>query len=230
MPISLRTIRICCYTAQVMTGVQRDHGVHGQRPIPALFCCVLLGPDGVSTSPDLDRSLRDRSAQVTRPSDPYHALVELIELERRPKAAEADRVVLLLLEPDEHLDRCIELAKAARVFTPRVLIWQHCQSETPRLSGFVIPKADDEQQQIEAIRQEARQHESPYEMAARLASAPTLRLVIDEDDQPDPQPEIVRPEVRYDDDTHPSQLTDDELDMLMDPLFDPVPRRGGDKR
>lgn len=214
-----------------MTGVQRDHGVHGQRPTPASLCCVLFAPSGRSVPAELEQSLRHRNATICLVADPYTALAELIE---RSRGAETDtHTVLLLLEPDDHFEACSELARAAMIYAQRVLLWQHRASANPRLSAFVVPRAVNkaaEAEAIEAVRASAQTRESTYDRLVREPAGPTLRLVVDEDLY-NPRTDSA-PSVSEDDDLdhQAAVLSEDELEMLMDPLFEPPSRTGGDQR
>ena len=214
-----------------MAGTQRENGVQGSRPTQAVLRCVLLGPEGLATPADLHRSLEARGSTVTRVDDEYAALATLIELERSaaPHTPQASKntVALLLLEPERHAQRCQDLYGAAQLYSPHTVIWQYRPSQTPSLSAYLPPKdpaALSEAEQIDQVRQDVRASETPYEQAVRSSAPPSLRLVVDDDHQPHSEA------ADESDDDSDGLLSSDEIEMLMDPLFDTKPRRGGDHR
>lgn len=208
-----------------MTGMHREHGVQGTRPNQALLRCVLLGPPDFPTPPDLLHSIEARGGTVIRPTDEYAALAHLIQL-HETSDAKPGPLVLLLLEPDLHADRCAQLARALQIYAPRVVAWQHARAATPTLSAYQPPAEPDESQLIEETREAVRAEQSPYEKAVRASAAPSLRLVIDEDTPPQSTPDQDEDDDRQSD----GLLSADEIEMLMDPLFETKPRRGGDQR
>lgn len=214
-----------------MAGTQREHGVHGSRPSEVVLRCVLLGPPDLTTPADLHRSLEARGSSVTRVDDEYTALATLIEFERasEPQTPQTRKsaIALLMLEPERHAHRCEELYRAAQLYTPRAVIWQYCPSQTPSLSAYLPPKdpeALSEAEQIEQVRRETRAAETPYEQAVRSSAPPSLRLVIDDDHQPHTEA------AEDSEEESDGLLSSDEIEMLMDPLFETKPRRGGDQR
>lgn len=208
-----------------MAGMQSEHGVQGSRPTQAVLRCVVFGPPGHPTPTDLQRSLEARGSVITRADDEYNALAGLITLEQADpdseQASHSGPIALLLLEPHLHADRCAQLAEAAQIFAPRAVIWQHSPTQSPSLSAYLPPKPPDESEHIEQARQAVRADESPYERAARSAAAPTLRLVMD--DETDAPARGHEPDSEDESD---SLLSAEEIEMLMDPLFEAKPRRG----
>jgi len=208
-----------------MAGMQSEHGVQGSRPTQAVLRCVVFGPSGHPTPTDLQRSLEARGSSITRVDDEYNALAGLINLEQADdeteQASRPGPIALLLLEPQLHADRCAQLAEASQIFAPRAVIWQHSPTQSPSLSAYLPPKPRDETQHIQQAREAARADETPYQRAARSAAAPTLRLVIDDEaDAP------VRAHQSESEDESDSLLSAEEIEMLMDPLFETKPRRG----
>lgn len=214
-----------------MAGTQREHGVHGSRPTPAELRCVLLGPPGTPTPPDLHESLEARGSTVTRVDDEFSALATLISMDRaaaQPARSERRTTALLLLQPDLHAERCTELHRAVQLYSPATVVWQFRPGHRPSLCAYQPPQdpeAPTEAEHIDEARRSARAGETPYEQAARAAAPPSLRLVTDQDDLP--LPDQVE---RHTDDQHDGLLSSDEIEMLMDPLFDTKPRRGSDPR
>lgn len=213
------------YTVLNMAGMQSEHGVQGSRPTQAVLRCIVFGPRDHPTPADLQHSLEARGSTITRADDQYNALAALIELEQAgddpEQASRPGPIALLLLEPQQHADRCAQLAQAAQIYAPRAVIWQHSPTQRPSLSAYLPPKPPDETEHIEQARQAARAEETPYERAARSTAAPTLRLVID--DEADAPGRSHQPESEEDGD---SLLSAEEIEMLMDPLFESKPRRG----
>lgn len=226
MPLETARIpREWWYTVSNMAGMSSEHGVQGSRPTQAVLRCVVFGPSDHPTPTDLQRSLESRGSAITRVDDAYNALADLIRFERADtdseQASRPGPIALLLLEPKLHEDRCAELAQAAQIYAPHAVIWQHSPAQSPSLSAYLPPKPPDESQHIEQARQAARADESPYERAARSVAPPTLRLVMDDDTgAPD---RSYQPDSEDDSD---NLLSAEEIEMLMDPLFESKPRRG----
>ena len=211
------------YTSTGMSSTRREHGVHGARPTAAALRCVLLSPDGTTPPHELTDSLKNRDAEVVRAGSEYEALAALVRAHGDPTAD-----VLLLVEPDEHSERCIELARAVQVYAPTVRIWRHQLNATPSLAAYILPAEPSESEQVEAVRAGLRAAETPYERAARDSAQPSLRLVGDDDHAEEPTEAVDTP---IDDPTESDGLLSaDEIEMLMDPRFDPKPRRGSDSR
>ncbi len=214
-----------------MAGTQREHGVHGSRPTPAELRCVLLGPPNAPTPPDLHESLEARGSAVTRVDDEYCALATLISMDRaaaQPAPTGRRTTALLLLQPDMHAERCAELHRAVQLYSPSTVVWQFRPGHRPSLCAYQPPEdplAKTEAEHIDEARRSARASETPYEQAARASAPPSLRLVTDQDDRPEPASFGNRPDEEQD-----GLLSSDEIEMLMDPLFDTKPRRGSDPR
>lgn len=208
----------------VMSSTRREQGVQGPRSAPASLRCVLLAPQGASVPSELTRSLEARATEVLEAATEYEALATLLRAGPGSKSAD----VLLLIEPDEHAGRCAELARAVQVYAPTVRIWRHQRDATPSLASYILPAEPTEAEQVEAVRASLRADETPYERAARDAALPSLRLVVDDDAHNG----TAEAGTASDDDQTDADglLSADEIEMLMDPLFEPKPRRGGDPR
>jgi hypothetical protein len=209
-----------------MTGTLRDQRVHGSRSAQTALRCVLLAPEGCTAPEELTRSLKAREAEVVLAPSVYEALAALMASSESPSTP-----VLLLLEPEQHADRCLELARAAQIFAPSARVWRHIASQTPSLAAYTFPSEPTEAEQVSAVREELRANETPYDKARRESTAPSLRLVVDEPDDVAPSAGtddgVIHAGADHDD---PGLLSADELEMLMDPIYEPKPRRGGDSR
>lgn len=212
------------YTSIVMSSTSREQGVHGPRSAPMSLHCVLLAPRGVDVPAELIRSLDARSTAVFETTTEYEALAALL----RSDADSTSTDVLLLIEPDRHADRCVELARAVQIYAPTVRIWRHQKDASPSLASYILPAEPTEAEQVQAVRTSLRAGESPYDRASRESAPPSLRLVVD-DDSHDPAPETGSDPDHATTDSD-GLLSADEIEMLMDPLFEAKPRRGGDSR
>ncbi len=214
------------YTASGMTGTLRDQRVHGTRSARLALRCVLFAPDGSTPPEELTRSLAARDAELVVAPTTFEALAALLV-----HSNDRTTPVLLLLEPDQHADRCVELARAAQIFAPSARVWRHCANQTPSLAAYDFPSEITEAEQVAAVREELRSAETPYDKARRESAAPSLRLVMDEPDDVSVTAAVNHQDLdNRDSDDDPGLLTADELEMLMDPIYEPKPRRGGDPR
>lgn len=209
-----------------MSSTRREQGVQGARSAPTSLRCVLLAPEGTAPPEDLTRSLESRATDVHQAATEYHALAALLTPDTDPGSAD----VLLLIEPDEHAERCVELARAVQIYAPTVRIWRHQKDASPSLAAYILPAEPTEAEQVDAVRASLRADESPYDRATRESAPPSLRLVVDEDHHEPANETAPDPDDESDSTDSDGLLSADEIEMLMDPLFEPKPRRGGDSR
>ncbi|MFG0291998.1 MAG: hypothetical protein ACF8MJ_02465 [Phycisphaerales bacterium JB050] len=209
-----------------MTGTLRDQRVHGTRSAQTALRCVLLAPEDSTPPQELVRTLEARDAELVLVSSTYEALAALMTMTESSVTP-----VLLLVEPEQHAERCLELARAAQVFVPHARVWRHISSQTPSLAAYTFPSEASEAEQVAAIRAELRANETPNDRAVRESTAPTLRQVVEDPHDPPSDSAtasvITEPETEHEES---GLLTADELEMLMDPIYETKPRRGGDPR
>lgn len=181
---------------------------------------------------DLTRSLKARDARVFSADSVYAALAMLIELSRATNECRT-MPVLLLIEPDDHAEQCVELARATQLFVPTARIWRHAAGRSPALAAYVVRKEPTEAEQIAQARAAIRSDEDPYDRTRRESAQPSLRLVLDDEEEPKPvrgaaaAPADAETAPGAEQAAEDGLLTPDEIEMLMDPIFEPKPRRGG---